>query len=832
MGLFKNGVGRPSNKIKRQRKVVYGILTVFVIALLFSMSYMLKSAFKLNKIEGAVRSKRITTPTIEIMSVDSKLNIGSDSFTPGTYIETDYIGEDLVSISANKKVKLKGSFPKLFYSGFWKNKFIFRAMAYGQNDTLIGQIQSSKITKETFEYEFTITSDVKYIKADVIIDISGFSDYPFIESTTNFITTADASKVSIKYNSNSGFLIDNTGTIVANGEYTYSTHAVIENENNDTLYYRWFNFDGAEPSKSSVTSSNKCVTITKSTLINNLLISSKSGSDYRSGMLKVYTSNDSCEKDNNAKTESLVAQEFKIKYDKNTKYATRIYSSGVDDSIVAGSKSFAKNALVHSSNTDSVTTFVNGNLKMESYFSQSYYKTKDYYIKYIAYSSNKTIVSQSDDILIDKEKPNTYNLKITSNIAYIETKISFGKLRSDKGNAIYSKTLKVAVKPTVTFTDASKTNGTKLNLVKNSDGNYVVNTYQNYNTHPVIENPSGVTIYYRWFTFNQLNAQGTVGYGSNLAGNTCTAYKSTQVSFGNPGLSVSSSAPIRSGKVVVYSSYDECRKDKTSKSTSIGYGIVNYLYNGSSSNSNNVVIELKDKNNKPGNNGMYTAKENTDYFPEATVTNNTSDKLYYRWFTYKMLNAKEYRYDDEKCYTLNVGKSNVTGLERIEVSDYDRSGKLKVYNNYNNCINDDKGAGNNYLSQAIINYKYNSKSTSSGSVEIENTDENLYVLSHIINAEAGGESDECQLAVGSVVLNRVNSKYFPDTIYDVVFEPGQYSPTWEGTYYNTPSQRAINNAKYLLENGSQLPSNVLFQAGFEQGSGVYKIIDGEYFCYY
>ena len=88
------------------------------------------------------------------------------------------------------------------------------------------------------------------------------------------------------------------------------------------------------------------------------------------------------------------------------------------------------------------------------------------------------------------------------------------------------------------------------------------------------------------------------------------------------------------------------------------------------------------------------------------------------------------------------------------------------------------------------------------------------------------------MAVGSVVLNRVKSKHFPDTIYDVVFEPGQYSPTWEGTYYNTPTQRAINNAKYLLENGSQLPNNVLFQAGFAQGSGVYKIIDGEYFCYY
>lgn len=108
--------------------------------------------------------------------------------------------------------------------------------------------------------------------------------------------------------------------------------------------------------------------------------------------------------------------------------------------------------------------------------------------------------------------------------------------------------------------------------------------------------------------------------------------------------------------------------------------------------------------------------------------------------------------------------------------------------------------------------------------------DDLYVLSHIINAEAGGESDECQLAVGSVVLNRVNHKSFPNTIYGVVFQKGQYSPTWNGSYYKTPTDRAVKNAKYLLENGSILPPNVVYQAQFVQGT-VYKKIGTEYFCY-
>lgn len=836
MGLFKNKVGRPSNKTIRTRRIIYSLLAITVIGLLFAASYMLNSAFNLHKIKGASKRVRINTPIIEIASVDSKLKIGEESFETGNYIKTDNIGEDLVSINKNKKIKVRGRFPKLFYSGFWKNKFIFRAMAYGQNDTLIGQVQSSKITKETFEYEFTITSDVKYIKADVVIGIEGYFDYPFIESVTNFITTADASKVGIKYNSDSGFTIDSTGTLIANAESTYSIHAIIENGNNETLYYRWFTFDGVNPSSSKVTNNgeanNKCNTITKSTLVRGLKISSTSSAKNRSGTLKVYTSNDSCLKDNNAKTESLAAKDIKIKFNKKDSVFNSIYTSGTDGSIVIEKNTYDKGNLVHTSMTDNKTIFIKGNAKLEAKFTKEFYQTKNYYIKYIAYSSNNAVKSQSSDILIDKEKPTAYNIKITPEISYVEAKVSFGKLRSDNGNVVYSKKMTFAIKPTVTFADASKLNGKKLNLSKNSDGNFIVNKYENYSTSPTIENPSGATIYYRWFTFGQINGKGPVGYGANLAGNACVAHKETKFVIGSPGLKVHSGAPERSGKIVVYASYEACKNDKTSTSPNVGYGTVNYIYKASSSNSNNVVIELKDKNNKPGKDGIYQAKENTDYFPVATVTNNTNNTLYYRWFTYKKLNAKEYRYDDETCYTLNKGKVNVTGLERIEVSDYDRSGKLRVYSNYSNCNNDNKGAGNNYLSQAIINYKYNKKNTSSGSARVDYTDENLYVLSHIISAEASGESDECQLAVGSVVLNRVKSKHFPDTIYDVVFEPGQYSPTWEGTYYNTPTQRAINNAKYLLENGSQLPNNVLFQAGFAQGSGVYKIIDGEYFCYY
>lgn len=112
------------------------------------------------------------------------------------------------------------------------------------------------------------------------------------------------------------------------------------------------------------------------------------------------------------------------------------------------------------------------------------------------------------------------------------------------------------------------------------------------------------------------------------------------------------------------------------------------------------------------------------------------------------------------------------------------------------------------------------------------TDEELYVLSHVINGEAEGCSWEEKLWVGSVVLNRVSSHRYPDTIYDVVFDKGQYACTWDGNYDKEPIQESIDAAIYLLENGSVLPKYVIFQAQFEQGNATYDVIGNTYFCYY
>ena len=93
-------------------------------------------------------------------------------------------------------------------------------------------------------------------------------------------------------------------------------------------------------------------------------------------------------------------------------------------------------------------------------------------------------------------------------------------------------------------------------------------------------------------------------------------------------------------------------------------------------------------------------------------------------------------------------------------------------------------------------------------------DENdVYWLARIIEAEAGGESGEGKLAVANVVLNRVASGSYPDTIYDVIFDTKygtQFEPTSNGAIYNTPSEESIKAAKRALSGENNIGGALYF----------------------
>lgn len=81
-------------------------------------------------------------------------------------------------------------------------------------------------------------------------------------------------------------------------------------------------------------------------------------------------------------------------------------------------------------------------------------------------------------------------------------------------------------------------------------------------------------------------------------------------------------------------------------------------------------------------------------------------------------------------------------------------------------------------------------------------EDDVYWLSRIIYAESGNQPLEGMLAVGDVVMNRVASGAFPDTVYEVVFDRRygvQFSPTETGSIYLEPTEECVIAAKLCLE---------------------------------
>jgi len=65
------------------------------------------------------------------------------------------------------------------------------------------------------------------------------------------------------------------------------------------------------------------------------------------------------------------------------------------------------------------------------------------------------------------------------------------------------------------------------------------------------------------------------------------------------------------------------------------------------------------------------------------------------------------------------------------------------------------------------------------------------LLARLVNAEAKGESYEGKVAVATVVLNRVESERFPDTVSEVINDKNQFSPVSNGSINQEASEEAV-----------------------------------------
>ncbi|WP_409347008.1 spore cortex-lytic enzyme [Paenibacillus sp. MBLB4367] len=73
--------------------------------------------------------------------------------------------------------------------------------------------------------------------------------------------------------------------------------------------------------------------------------------------------------------------------------------------------------------------------------------------------------------------------------------------------------------------------------------------------------------------------------------------------------------------------------------------------------------------------------------------------------------------------------------------------------------------------------------------------QDMQLLAQAIYSEARGEPYIGQVAVGAVILNRVKSSLFPNTISGVIFQPGAFTAVADGQFWLTPNQSARNAAR-------------------------------------
>ena len=131
------------------------------------------------------------------------------------------------------------------------------------------------------------------------------------------------------------------------------------------------------------------------------------------------------------------------------------------------------------------------------------------------------------------------------------------------------------------------------------------------------------------------------------------------------------------------------------------------------------------------------------------------------------------------------------------------------------------------------------------------SDEDIRILTTTVFHEAGHTTEQLRQYVAQVVLNRVEDSRFPDTVKGVITQPGQYSTKYAtveaanaiqatdsktGTYYYGICEDSV---KAAMMGQVEMPSNVLYQANFSQGKGVWKSVyfnsgwyaSTSYFCY-
>ena len=162
-----------------------------------------------------------------------------------------------------------------------------------------------------------------------------------------------------------------------------------------------------------------------------------------------------------------------------------------------------------------------------------------------------------------------------------------------------------------------------------------------------------------------------------------------------------------------------------------------------------------------------------------------------------------------------TGINFIKGINMETVSYWGSSGdeviqiqkKLKQWGYYNGSID---GSYGSKTYQAIKNFQAKNGLTVDGvagtktlqalgiSTNKTTANNNVNLLARAISGEARGEPYEGQVAVGAVILNRVNSSKFPNTLAGVIYQSGAFDSVMDGQINMEPTSAALKAAQDAL----------------------------------
>lgn len=159
--------------------------------------------------------------------------------------------------------------------------------------------------------------------------------------------------------------------------------------------------------------------------------------------------------------------------------------------------------------------------------------------------------------------------------------------------------------------------------------------------------------------------------------------------------------------------------------------------------------------------------------------------------------SEKYICANDRCFYLEDGYQEIEGVPALPVDIIAKLFTLSIEQDEYSGIYD---LGTDNMALLLSGEEYYSE-------------EDLYWLSRVITYEAGNQPLEGQIGVGAVVMNRVESDGFEDTVKDVIFQPGQFGPVETKAIYLDPFKKCVLTAKMVLEGYNTVGDALYFHKG-------------------